>query len=208
MKQILCFGDSNTWGYNGETGDRYQEEERWTTILQKKLGTEEYRVIEDGLCGRTTVFEDPYVSGRCGSAALPVALQACQPLDAIVLMLGTNDCKAVFQANAEKIGRGIEVLLDQIREGAPQAKVLLISPIFLGEKVWHEEYDLEFSRESVEVSKQLSKVYEEIAARREIGFMRASDYAWSGEADQEHMDRQGHVMLAEGICKVLKENIL
>lgn len=58
MKQVLCFGDSNTWGYDGESRKRLPWGVRWTSLLQEKLNKEEYRVIEEGLCGRTTVFED------------------------------------------------------------------------------------------------------------------------------------------------------
>ena len=75
IKHILCFGDSNTWGLDGETGERLPWESRWTGILQQKLNTSEYRIIEEGLCGRTTVFEDPLREGRRGSAWLPVLLE-------------------------------------------------------------------------------------------------------------------------------------
>lgn len=72
MKQILCFGDSNTWGYDGESRERLPWGVRWTSLLQEKLNKEEYRVIEEGLCGRTTVFEDPLRDGRKGTALLPI----------------------------------------------------------------------------------------------------------------------------------------
>ena len=138
MKQILCFGDSNTWGYDGESRERLPWGVRWTSLLQEKLNKEEYRVIEEGLCGRTTVFEDPLRDGKKGTALLPTLLETHAQADVITLMLGTNDCKTVFGASADVIGKGITRLLDQIQEYAPRAKVLLMSPIYLGEKVWQE----------------------------------------------------------------------
>ena len=48
QKNILCFGDSNTHGYNSKTGGRFTVEERWTKLLQRKLG-DDYYVIEEGL---------------------------------------------------------------------------------------------------------------------------------------------------------------
>ena len=96
MKQILCFGDSNTWGYDGESRERLPWGVRWTSLLQEKLNKEEYRVIEEGLCGRTTVFEDPLRDGRKGTALLPTLLETHAQVDVITLMLGTNDCKTVF----------------------------------------------------------------------------------------------------------------
>ena len=134
MKQILCFGDSNTWGYDGESGERLPFKVRWTGRLQKAYEGKDVRIIEEGLCGRTTVFEDPFRQGRRGTALLPTLLETHHPVDLVVLMLGTNDCKTIFGASAEVIGRGIQCLLDQIQTFAPQADVLLISPIYLGEK--------------------------------------------------------------------------
>lgn len=106
------------------------------SLLQEKLNQEEYRIIEEGLCGRTTVFEDPLRDGRKGTALLPTLLETHAQVDVITLMLGTNDCKTVFGASADVIGKGISRLLDQIQEYAPKAEVLLISPIYLGKKVW------------------------------------------------------------------------
>lgn len=141
---------------DGESRKRLPWGVRWTSLLQEKLNKEEYRVIEEGLCGRTTVFEDPLRDGRKGTALFPTLLETHAQVDVITLMLGTNDCKTVFGASADVIGKGIIRLLDQVQEYAPKAKVLLMAPIYLGEKVWQEGYDQEFSRESVIVSRNLS----------------------------------------------------
>lgn len=205
MKQILCFGDSNTWGLDGESGERLPWGMRWTSILQEKFSEKEVRIIEEGLCGRTTIFEDPLRDGRRGTALLPVLLETHAPVDVIILMLGTNDCKTSFGASAEVIGKGIVRLLEQISQYAPETKVLLISPIYLGEKVWQEGYDREFSRQSVEVSKELENEYEKIAAARKISFMKASAYVQCCETDQEHMNADGHKILAEAIYQLAKK---
>ena len=62
---ILCFGDSNTYGYKPDGTGRFDTDTRWTSLLQKKLGAD-HRVIEEGLCGRTTVFQDDLREGRRG----------------------------------------------------------------------------------------------------------------------------------------------
>ena len=126
MRQILCFGDSNTWGLDGDSGKRLPWGVRWTSLLQEKLG-QQYHVIEEGLCGRTTIFDDPLRDGRRGTELLPILLETHATVDGVVLMLGTNDCKTAFGASAEVIGRGIQCLLDQIQTFAPQTDVLLIS---------------------------------------------------------------------------------
>lgn len=92
MKTIVCYGDSNTYGYNPENGFRYEYEERWTTILQKEL-KDSAIVIPEGLNGRTTSFEDELRPGRNGATYLDPCLHSHGPIDLVVLMLGTNDLK-------------------------------------------------------------------------------------------------------------------
>lgn len=181
------------------------------TAGQREAGNAEHksgesvRIIEEGLCGRTTIFEDPLRDGRRGTALLPTLLETHDGVDVIVLMLGTNDCKTVFGASAEVIGKGIARLLDQIAAYAPEAKVLLISPIYLGEKVWQEGYDQEFSRESVIVSRNLQPVYEKIAAERHISFLPAASYVHCCDADQEHLNAAGHKKFAEVVYRKVQE---
>lgn len=208
MKQILCFGDSNTYGLIPKTTKRYDWGERWTSILQERVGKYGYRIVEEGLCGRTTVFEDRTRVGRRGDKILPVLLESHGPLDTIVLMLGTNDCKTYYNASPEQIGEGLQVLLKQIAEFAPESKVLIISPIFLGEQVWKTEFDPEFSKHSVTVSQKLGDVYEKIAEQWGHSFLRAADYAVCSEVDQEHLNQEGHRKLADAVFEKLTLEVL
>ena len=97
MINILCYGDSNTFGSIPKENKRYSINERWTGRLQNILGND-YRIIEEGLGGRTTVFDDPFEPGRNGIAYIEIALETHKPLDLIILALGTNDVKAHFSA--------------------------------------------------------------------------------------------------------------
>lgn len=115
MKSILCFGDSNTYGLVPGTNNRYEWGTRWSSILDECVRDKGYRVVEEGLCGRTTIFEDPLRDGRRGTELLPTILESHKPVDMVVLMLGTNDCKTVYDASAEVIGKGIEKLISQIK---------------------------------------------------------------------------------------------
>lgn len=208
MKQILCFGDSNTYGLIPGTGGRYGWNVRWTSILDEKIRDKGYRVIEEGLCGRTTVFDDPLRDGRRGTEILTILLETHKPVDTVILMLGTNDCKTVYDASAEVIGRGIERLLNQIEKFDSNIKVLLVSPIELGNKIWEEGYDPEFNQTSVETSKELPKVYEKIAQRKNIYFLPASKYANPSNTDREHLDENGHRELAGAIINKIDGVIL
>lgn len=105
---------------------------RWTGRLQKAYEGKDVRIIEekDSAEERQCLKIRSGRDGR-GTALLPLTLlETHHPVDLVVLMLGTNDCKTIFGVLAEVIGRGIQCLLDQIQTFAPQADVLLISPMY------------------------------------------------------------------------------
>ena len=110
MREILCFGDSNTYGLIPGTKERYKENIRWTGILQQKLKEQDCRIVEEGLCGRTTVFEDELRKNRKGSDLLPVLLESHAPIDQVVLMLGTNDCKSYYHDSSGRSDRRESIL--------------------------------------------------------------------------------------------------
>ena len=107
---ILCFGDSNTWGYKPDKTGRFDENTRWTALLQKKLDPE-YHIIEEGLCGRTTVFQDELRESRRGLDMIGVTVEMHNPLDLVIIMLGTNDCKTRYGASASVIARGLDQVI-------------------------------------------------------------------------------------------------
>lgn len=206
MRQILCFGDSNTFGLIPGTSERYDWDTRWTGIVDNQLTHRGYRVIEEGLCGRTTIFDDPLRAGRRGTQYLPVVLETHKPVDVVILMLGTNDCKSLYDASASVIGLGIKKLIYQIKDAVPKAKILLISPIHLGDDVWN-GYDPEFNEASVITSKDLGKVYRQIADEEQIDYLAASDYALPSKEDREHLNKAGHKALAQAIVNKLEQII-
>ena len=111
-KTIVAFGDSNTHGYCSETGGRFSGKERWTCLLERHLGSD-YRVMEEGLSGRTTVLEDPLFEGLNGLSSIFQCLMTHEPVDLLIIMLGTNDTKARFSCNAENIAKGLERLANK-----------------------------------------------------------------------------------------------
>ena len=203
MKQLLCYGDSNTWGLIPGTEQRYPWGVRWTSILQEKLVPKGIRVIEEGLCGRTTIFEDAYRENRNGLKTLPLVLETHAPVDGAIIMLGTNDCKSYFNLNAYQITKGMEQCIERLLNFMPADNILLVSPIHLGEDVWKPEFDPEFNQNSVAVAKELQYEYQRLASEKKIPMISASDYASPSKIDQEHMTEQGHASLAEAICSAL-----
>ncbi len=140
-KHILCLGDSNTHGYCADSADcadgghRFNESERWTCLLQEGLGAH-YLVIEEGLGGRTTVFSDPLHESMDALSVLYALLKSHEPIDLLVVMLGTNDTKERFCASAACIGLGMERLIRKAISvdcwGAQGANILVIAPPPIG----------------------------------------------------------------------------
>lgn len=201
-KRILCFGDSNTWGYDGQTSRRFGEEVRWTGVLQNLLGPD-YTVIEEGQSGRTTVFADPVEGSKSGQTYLEPCLESANPLALVVLMLGTNDTKDRFGCNAYQISQSAKRLGEMIlrRDYAPYdaPELLLVSPIEMDGAILVENDDQNFSQASAERTAEFSDHFAERARELSCHFLDAAAYAAPGLADGVHLDAQNHAKLAEAL---------
>ena len=205
---ILCFGDSNTFGTN-PSGGRWNYNERWPGILQNELG-KKYRIIEEGLGGRVTVKEDEVEGDKNGKRHLPVLLRSHRPLDLVMIMLGTNDVKQRFNMSAADIAGGAEELGEIVLNypfGAyyPIPKVLLISPIHIRPGIEHSPYT-GFKEDAVEVSHQLGEYYRKAAEKHNWLFLDASEVASASERDNLHMEKEAHQALAAALAGLIREN--
>ena len=212
MQHILCFGDSNTYGYKPDGTGRFLEGVRWTSLLQQKLGAD-FTVYEEGLCGRTTIFQDALREGRRGLDLIGTAVETHSPLDLVIIMLGTNDCKTCYGASAEVIAKGLEKVIDKAREkAATPFDLLVISPIHLGKGVGEEGFDTEFNEASEAVSKKLAKEYRKVAMQNGAYFLDASTIAKPSVTDREPLDEIGHKALSQAVYQIVKqwekENVL
>src|SRR5690242_14462516 len=133
MKTILAFGDSLTWGFEAGTWHRHPFDVRWPNALGSGLKSRA-RVIEEGLNGRTTVYPDPTDSTHLsGATSLPILLKSHQPLDLVIIMLGTNDIKFAARCRAFDAALGMDRLISIVKtfEYMPDYKVpdiLIMSP--------------------------------------------------------------------------------
>lgn len=198
MKTILCFGDSNTYGYiPGSDGERYPREVRWPGRLQKLLGGD-YAVVEEGLNGRTTAFGDDIEPYRKGLDYILPCVMSHSPVDLIILMLGTNDIKERYHVCAEEIGYGMEELVMKIagyfQFRAQKPEILIVSPVPIGKTD-----SVEFNALSIEKSRKLASIYKELAQRFGCYFLNAADYVKGLGCDQIHYDPEHHAALCEGI---------
>ena len=209
MKVVLCYGDSNTWGFDPVTQDRFSPAQRWTGVLARELGPE-YHVIEEGLSGRTTVWDDP-VEGlhKNGSNYLLPCLESHMPLDLVVLMLGTNDLKKRFSVSALDIAASVGVLVGIIQgsvagiAGSPP-RVLLVAPPPVGRLSGYAEmFD-----DAEGKSRKFSEYYRLAAVEYGCDFMDAGKFILSSDIDGIHFEAGQHHKLGQAVAHAVREILL
>ena len=205
--RILCFGDSYTWGYiPGSNHERFSEDIRFPKVLQKLLGSD-FEVIEEGLNSRTLISEDtrPGKQGRNGSSYIIPCLDSHDPLDLVIILLGTNELKDVYDNSPEKIGELFEehfvkIILNrksQFKDSYP--KLLIISLPIINES---SEYAIARYKGGAEKSKQTNKIYSEIAQKNGCGFIDISKL--SVGIDGVHLTEESQIKLAGLLCDKVK----
>jgi lysophospholipase L1-like esterase len=208
IRTVLCYGDSNTWGYATvpRPDGRYEADERWPGVLRRELGPA-WSVIEEGLSARTTVRDDPVEGAdKNGKTYLLPCLKTHKPLDAVVLMLGTNDLKARFNLSAWEIAQGIDVLVTMIlstpvgrNEGVPEVLVVAPPPT-LAKFPAHAE----MFAGAAPKSKEMAKHYKAVAALHGVGFLDAGTVAKSSKVDGFHLDPDAHAAIGKAVAKALR----
>lgn len=195
MKNILCFGDSNTWGAIPGVLKRFPKDIRWTGVLARELG-DAYFIIEDGINGRRTVWDDPGDQCRNGLAALGYALYRSKPLDLVIVMLGTND---LHHTDAEGYCRSIRMLGERILKAnasypgtsdvfPEKARLLLVSPI--------EIYSGEMRPESLRFAEMTARAAQDLG----VEWLNAAAFAEPDPADGCHMNADSHLRLGKAIA--------
>lgn len=209
MKNILCFGDSNTFGWDPDRLTRFEKNRRWTGILAGLLGNS-YYVIEEGLGGRTFGFDDPELPGRNAAEYLLPCVLSHQPLDLVIMMLGTNDLKACFSPTLDQISRKLEHLIrilknPEIWDNKRPPQILIVSPVWFGNHLPETPFHRIFCPDSVEMSHDLAETLCRTAGKYGCEFMDAALYAKASQADAIHMDVENHGKLARAIFEKLRK---
>lgn len=211
-RAILCYGDDNTWGaVPGPAKRRFPIYTRWPGAMFKLLRTG-YRVMEEGLCGRTTVFDDPIEGAfgvdKNGFRLLGSTLASHAPLDLVIIMLGTNDLKHRFAATPGDIAAGVAALVERARspefgpgfENAPE--VLVVCP----PAIW--EVEAAFGptfKGGREKSQILPAAFAKMAKQIRVPMIYAEDFIQSDPADGIHLSAESHGILAQELVRWVLE---
>lgn len=202
--RVLCYGDSNTWGYiSGSNHERYGNKERWTRVLAELLGND-FEVIEEGLNSRTLTSNDTRVGkeGKNGYEYLIPCLDTHDPIDLVVLMLGTNELKTAYNKTAEEIGNILEEYFvktilnrkSQFRNSYP--KLLIVTPPIVNEEVEYCKAGNKYVG-ATQKSMDLNNIYKNIAKKYNCYFL-SNDDLMTGP-DGVHLTKESHEKLARKI---------
>jgi lysophospholipase L1-like esterase len=209
MKTVLLFGDSNTWGYvPGSAGERQPYSQRTAGVLQAALGAD-VRILEEGLNGRMTAWDDPLTPDRNGLAQLPAMLETHRPLDLVSLMLGTNDLKRYMNLGPAECALGLNALIDIVSASGcgprgQRPKILIIAPPRVVETAtpFGRTFD-----DAIPKSHGFAAAYAEVAAQRECLFLDASTVASASARDGIHFDAEAHGKMGRALAALLEREL-
>lgn len=208
MKQILVYADSLTWGIIPSTRKRLDFNDRWPGVMENVLNEndQKFRIIENCLNGRRTVWEDPFKPGRNGFEGIEQVIEMNSPLELVILLLGTNDFQSVHSFNARHSAQGIRSLITSIRQspiepGMPQPSILLAVPPLIKPKG-----TIAVKFEGSEIKSQgLCEEYKKVAEELNCSFFDSSSVTSVSEVDGIHLDKDQHHVLGKAMAgKVLE----
>jgi len=207
MKTILCFGDSNTWGYNPVSCDRFPAESRWPGVLKATLG-DGWTVIPEGLNGRTTVWEDPIEEYKNGKSYLYPCLESHKPLDLVVILLGTNDLKFRFHVGASDIADSAGRLAEIVRSstagpGGKAPRVLVLAP----PPILETGPFVEMFKGGADKSANFRKEFERMGKQKNIDILFVEDVASSSPVDGIHLSAEGQAAIGRAVAAKAREMV-
>ena len=205
-KRIVCYGDSNTWGDNPFGEDRYPANVRWPGVLQDVLGSD-HEVIEEGLCGRTFVAEDSNKRHRTGIKHLTSIIQSQEPIDVLVIMLGTNDIKSTYGLSANDIADHLKETIELAQEESEDkagntSTILVICPAAVAVPT-DRELD-ERMKGAPKICPQLPSLYEKVAKESGCLFLDAGELVTLETTDGYHLAPEHHEMLGKEVAKIVR----
>ena len=209
MRNILLFGDSNTWGAKPlqelNKIERYKFYERYGGVLQEKIGNE-FHIIEEGNPGRTTVWEDPIEGYKNGKEYLIPCLDSHQPIELVIILLGTNDLKCRFSLSAFDIAQGAGVLVGMVQAWKPivgsSPKILLVSPPLIREPA---EFLKDMFFGGVKKSEQFSFEFKKVADAYSCEFLNGAEIIKTSQVDGIHLELSEHQKLGKALARRIED---
>ena len=202
MRKIFCYGDSNTFGYNPADCSRFDENTRWTGLLQKNLGVE-YIVINDGVCDRTGFVNNPKGLLYSAQRHLPKIITEMEDVNLFILALGTNDFQSEYNIDFNTVEKGLVTLINLAKEKSKQ--IIIISPVILSERVLKGNFSYQFNRAGIEKSKKAGKIYSRVAKANGCAYFDINKFVKPSDADGLHYDANAHKIIAKTLADFIRQ---
>lgn len=202
MKKILCFGDSNTYGYIPGGLGRFSETERWSGILQQILGCG-YEILEQGMNNRNGFFENPENIKLCGVKYLPLYLKNHIDIDICILALGTNDLQFFYNLDKNSASKGIQSLINIVKKANKNTKIIIIPPVKIRENIISGIFSTQFDIHSVEKIKEVFPVFKQKALKNNCFYLDLNEYVTPSEVDGLHYSKDSHKIIAEVVSEFI-----
>jgi len=195
VRTVLCFGDSNTWGLDPETAERFPRDVRWTGRLQSALGND-WLVVEEGLNGRTATLDSPVALGKNGLSYLQPCLDSHAPLDAVLIALGTNDLAERYGLTATDVARAAALLAYVVSKsdagpGGAAPLPILVCPPRVGDAAWDEDWAAAPAKSAV-----LPERFRTVAEDGGYELIDLGEATRFSDLDGIHLDAAGHAAVA------------
>lgn len=200
MKTILCFGDSNTYGFNPKDGSRYDTNSRWSGIFKQNL-KDRFNVIEAGCNNRTCFINNPDGDEQTGTAVIGKYLTP--QIDIIIIALGINDLQKFYNPSLTEIETGVENLINTAKKLNPEAAVIIASPSVIKECILNGYFSIQFDRNSIEKSKLIGNIYKNIAEKANCGYVDFNEVAEVSDIDGLHYDIDNHKKIAKYLTEYI-----
>lgn len=204
MKKILCYGDSNTFGFNPKNGGRYDKTTRWSGILSDLL-KEKYEVIEEGMNNRTGFFKNPEGLKQSGGEYLSIYLQNHKDIDICILNLGTNDAQIFYPIDNETTQKGLQNLTSAIKNINPRTKIIIIPPVKITQDLLHSGFAVIFNKDSIKKIQNTFPAFEEFAKANNYYYFDFNKFTSPSQIDGIHYTEESHKVIATKLAEFISK---
>ena len=201
MKKILCYGASNTFGFNPIDDSRFNASTRWTALLQKNL-IDSYEIIEEGMCDRTGFVDNPKGFLYSSQRHLPKFLSKSEKFDIIILAIGTNDLQFQYNIGFNAVQRGLAALIKTAQEKAD--KVIIIPPVILNENILNGYFKIQFDETSITKSRKIGTIYRKLSNALNCCYFDINKTALPSDTDGLHYDETAHKIIADKLAEFIR----
>ena len=202
MKKILCYGDSNTFGFIPKICGRYDKNTRWSGRLSELL-KDNYEVIEEGMNNRTGFFKNPEGLKQSGGEYLSIYLQNHKDIDICILALGTNDAQFFYNLDRKSAELGLMNLINAIREVNSDTKIVIVPPVKITENILHSGFAMMFNSDSIEKIREVFDVFKIVSDKENCYYFDFNEIVSPSQEDGIHYSEASHKIIADKLSEYI-----